>query len=69
MSEKDGLLRRDLRDTGLEEPGVRASDMALVIHEKHFNKYEHWIWDAYGKTRPAAVLTHEGVPLVTLYTR
>lgn len=69
MSMKDGLLRRDLRDTGLEEPGVRASDMALVIHEKHFNKYEYWIWDAYGTTRPDEVLTHEGVPVVTLYSR
>lgn len=69
MSMKDGLLRRDLQDTGLEEPGVRAANIALVIHEKHFNKYEHWIWDAFGTTRPAQVLTHEGVPLVTLYRR
>ena len=69
MSMKDHLLRRDLGDTGLEEPGVRASDLALVIHEKHFNKYEYWIWDAFHRTRPDAVLTHEGVPLVTLYRR
>lgn len=65
----DGLLRRDLRDTGLEEPGVRASDIALVVIEQHFNKYEYWIWDAYGTTRPDFVLTHEGVPLVTVYRR
>ena len=69
MSMKDHLLRRDLGDTGLEEPGVRGSDIALVIHEKHFNKYEYWIWDAFGHTRPEVVLTHEGVPLVTLYRR
>jgi hypothetical protein len=69
MSMKDGFLRRDLRDSGLEEPGVRASDLALVIHEKHFNKYEYWIWDAYLTTRPIAVLTHQGVPIVTLYRR
>lgn len=69
MSMKDGFLRRDLRDSGIEEPGVRAASLGLVIHEKHFNKYEYWLWDAFGTTRPLAVLTHEGVPLVTLYAR
>jgi len=69
MSMKDGFLRRDLRDSGIEEPGVRASDYGIVILEKHFNKYEYWLWDAYGTTRPTAVLTHEGVPLVTVYQR
>ncbi len=69
MSQKDGLLRRDVYDSGMEEPGVRAADIALVIHEKHFNKYEYWIWDAFGTTQPSAVLTHEGVPLVTVYER
>lgn len=69
MSQKDGLLRRDVYDSGMEEPGVRASDLALVIHEKHFNKYEYWIWDAFGTTQPSYVVTHEGVPVVTLYDR
>ena len=41
----------------------------MVIHEMHFNKYEYWIWDFYGTTRPALVLDDEGVPLVTLYER
>lgn len=69
MSMKDGFLRRDLRDSGIEEPGVRAARLGLVIHEKHFNKYEYWHWDAFGTTRPLQVLTHEGVPIVTLYGR
>jgi hypothetical protein len=69
MDVREGLLRPDLRNTGLEEPGVRASDMAMVIHEKHFNKYEYWIWDFYGTARPSVVLDDEGVPLVTLYER
>jgi len=69
MWRRIGLLRNDLRDTGLEEPGVKASDLALVIHEKHFNKYEYWIWDFYGTAQPAMVLTHEGVPIVTVYER
>ena len=69
MSMKDGFLRRDLRDSGIEEPGVRASRLGMVILEKHFNKYEYWHWDAFGTTQPIEVLTHEGVPIVTLYAR
>ncbi len=69
MWKRLGLLRMDIRDTGLEEPGVKASDLALVIHEKHFNKYEYWIWDFYGTAQPAQVLDYEGVPIVTAYER
>jgi 4-amino-4-deoxy-L-arabinose transferase-like glycosyltransferase len=69
MDVRVGRLRPDLRNTGLEEPGVKASDLAMVIHEKHFNKYEYWIWDFYGTTRPTLVLDDEGVPIVTLYRR
>jgi hypothetical protein len=69
MNVREGRLRPDIRNTGLEEPGVKASDLALVIHEKHFNKYEYWIWDFYGTTRPTLVLDDEGVPIVTLYQR
>ncbi len=69
MSQLDGFFRRDVADSGMEEPGVRNSSAALVIHEKHFNKYEYWIWDAYGTTKPSYVLTHLGVPLCTVYER
>ena len=69
MSQLDGFFRRDVSDSGMEEPGVRNSSAALVIHEKHFNKYEYWIWDAYGTTKPSYVLTHLGVPLCTVYER
>jgi len=69
MSQLDGFLRRDIADSGIEEPGVRSSRAALVLHEKHFNKYEYWIWDAYGTTKPSVVLTHLGVPLCTVYER
>jgi hypothetical protein len=66
---RDGRLRPDIRDPGLEEPAVRASDAALVVHEKHFNKYEFLIWDIYRTVRPVQVLTLDGVPLVTVYLR
>jgi 4-amino-4-deoxy-L-arabinose transferase-like glycosyltransferase len=69
MSQLDGFLRKDIADSGMEEPGVRSSRAALVMHEKHFNKYEYWIWDAYGTTKPSYVLTHQGVPLCTVYQR
>jgi 4-amino-4-deoxy-L-arabinose transferase-like glycosyltransferase len=66
---RERRLRADVQDADMEEPGVRASDAALVIHEKHFAKYEYMIWAAYGTVRPAEVLTLDGVPLVTVYTR
>ncbi|MFO0577176.1 MAG: glycosyltransferase family 39 protein [Polyangia bacterium] len=69
VAQREGLLRRDVYDAGIEEPGVRASETAMVVLERHFNKYEYWIWDAYGTTQPSYVLTHEGVPLVTVYER
>ena len=69
MSMKDGLLRRDIVDSGMEESGVRAAEAGLVLHERHFNKYEYWLWDAFASTRPLSVVTHEGVPVATLYAR
>lgn len=69
MDVREGRLRPDIRNTGLEEPGVKASDIAMVIHEMHFRKYEYWIWDFYGTARPSLVLDDEGVPIVTVYER
>jgi hypothetical protein len=69
MHLREGRLRPDIVNTPLEEPGVKASDIAMVIHEKHFNKYEYWIWDFYGTARPSLVLDDEGVPIVTVYER
>jgi hypothetical protein len=69
MNVREMRLRPDINDSGMEEAGVRASDVALVIHEKHFSKYEYWIWDFYGTARPSLVLDDEGVPIVTVYKR
>jgi hypothetical protein len=66
---RDGLLRPDLVDAGMEIDGIRASDAALVIHERHFNKYDYMIWQTYGHLRPIKVLTLDGVPLVSVYRR
>ncbi len=67
---RDGLLRRDLEQTGdAAVGGITQSQVALVIHELHFNKYEYMIWNAYKTIRPVKVLTLDGVPLVTVYDR
>src|SRR6185436_16829921 len=35
---REGMLRRDIRYAGFDEPGIRGSRYAMVIHEKHFGK-------------------------------
>jgi hypothetical protein len=66
---REQRLRADILDAGMEMNGMRASQLALVVHEKHFNKYDVMIWEAYGHVQPAHVLTLDGVPLVTVYRR
>jgi len=66
---RDGLLRPDIRYSGMERPAVDASDHAMVFHELHFNKYDYWIWEAYGTARPVKVLDLDGVPLLSVYMR
>jgi 4-amino-4-deoxy-L-arabinose transferase-like glycosyltransferase len=66
---RDGRLRSDIRDAGMEQPGVDASRASLVVLEKHFSKYEYMIWGPYQTTQPAEVLTLDGVPLVPVYLR
>jgi hypothetical protein len=67
---RDRVLRRDLTITGdARDRGIENSQVALVIHELHFNKYEYMIWNAYKTVRPVKVLSLDGVPLVTVYSR
>ena len=66
---RDGLLRPDIVYSGMELPAIEASTHALVIYELHFNKYDYWIWNAFGTVRPEKVLTLDGVPLVAFYKR
>lgn len=65
----EGLLAANLPDAGHERQGVTRSAIALVIHERHFNRHSYMIWDVYGTVRPAYVLTFQGVPLVSVYVR
>jgi hypothetical protein len=67
--EKLGLLPHGYPDAGHEDAGVAASQLAIVIHEKHFNRHDYMIWNSYGTLRPVFVLTAHGVPIVSLYQR
>lgn len=66
---KSGLLAPGLPDAGHEHAGIRRSKIAIVIHERHFNRHIYMIWDAYGTVKPVYVLTFQGVPLVSVYAR
>lgn len=66
---RDGLLRPDIRYSGMERPAIEQSDAAITIHELHFNKYDYWIWESYGSPIPTKVLTLDGVPLISAYRR
>ena len=67
---REGLVRPGLPDAGHESRGAIArSQVALVIHERHFLRHDILVWRAYGTVRPAYVLTFQGVPLVSVYVR
>jgi 4-amino-4-deoxy-L-arabinose transferase-like glycosyltransferase len=64
-----GLLPRTLPDSGGEQAGVDHSQLALVIHELHFNRHDYMIWKSYGTVQPMFVLRAGGVPIVSVYRR
>jgi hypothetical protein len=66
---EEGLLAKTLPDAGRELVGIRRSKIAIVIHERHFNRHDYLIWEAYQKVQPSFVLLHQGVPVVSVYVR
>ena len=64
-----GLLDPKVKDSGLEQSGVRKSRYAIVVHELHFNRHDYMIWDSYGTVQPVFVLRFQGVPIVSVYAR
>jgi 4-amino-4-deoxy-L-arabinose transferase-like glycosyltransferase len=66
---RDKLLPRSLPDSGREEQGVASSQLAIVVHELHFNRHDYMIWNAYGTVQPVFVLRVDGVPVVSVYER
>jgi hypothetical protein len=64
-----GVLSPGLPNAGHEVAGIRKSKIAFVVHERHFNRHDYLIWQAYGKVQPSYVLLYDGVPLVSVYVR
>ena len=63
------LVPRTLVDAGWEQAGIDRSELAVVIHELHFNRHDYLIWRAYRTVQPIYVLTSDGVPIVSVYRR
>ncbi|MBI2898149.1 MAG: glycosyltransferase family 39 protein [Deltaproteobacteria bacterium] len=63
MFKRDGRLRADIRYA----PTAAGADLALVHHEQHWAFLEYALWDTYRTAVPIKVLTHQGVPIVTVY--
>jgi hypothetical protein len=61
----EGRIRRDLRAAF----APHDSQIALVQHELHMNEVDYSIWVAYGTDAPVYVVTHDGVPIVSIYRR
>jgi len=67
---RQGLIPPSLPDAGHEgNGGIAGSRLAIVIHERHFNRHDYLIWQAYGTVRPIYVLRADGVPIVSVYRR
>jgi hypothetical protein len=58
-------LRPDLRGSGAPSD----AQFSIVHHELHMAEVDYMIWETYGHTNPDYVLTHDGVPIVSVYKR
>lgn len=45
------------------------AEISIVHHEQHINEVDYNIWTEYGTTTPEYVLTHDGVPIISVYRR
>jgi hypothetical protein len=61
--EEEGRIRRDLRPT----LACGDANYALVQHELHMNEVDYDIWIADGSDAPVYVVTHDDVPIVSIY--
>jgi len=52
---------------GVSSPA--EAELSIVHHEQHMNEVDYNIWTEYGSSTPAYVLTHDGVPIITVYRR
>jgi hypothetical protein len=45
------------------------AELSIVHHEQHMNEVDYNIWTEYRSSTPAYVLTHDGVPIISVYHR
>ena len=45
------------------------AELSIVHHEQHINEVDYNIWTEYGSPAPEYVLTHDRVPIITVYRR
>jgi 4-amino-4-deoxy-L-arabinose transferase-like glycosyltransferase len=62
---EEDRIRNDLRGVG----SPTEAEFALVQHELHMNEIDYEIWIGYGTDAPVYVLTHDNVPIVSVYRR
>jgi hypothetical protein len=63
MLREDGRLRSDIEVSW----GVADADFDLIEHELHMNEVDYQIWQAYQSPDTDAVITLDGVPIVSVY--
>jgi hypothetical protein len=63
--QRENRVRQDLIAVG----APHEAQIALLQHELHMNEVDYAIWVAFGSAAPAYVVTHDGVPIVSVYRR
>jgi hypothetical protein len=63
--QRENRVRQDLIPVG----APHEAQIALLQHELHMNEVDYAIWVAFGSDAPAYVVTHDGVPIVSVYRR
>ena len=53
----------------VKEWNTADAELSIVHHEQHMNEVDYNIWTEYRSSTPAYVLTHDGVPIITVYRR
>jgi hypothetical protein len=64
--QNEGRIRPDIRGNAWS---IDGSDYAIIHHELHMIETEVNIWTVYGTTSPEYVVTHDGVPIISVYKR
>ncbi|MCL2778919.1 MAG: glycosyltransferase family 39 protein [Polyangiaceae bacterium] len=52
---------------GVSSPA--EATFSIVHHEQHMNEVDYNIWTEYRSSTPHTVLTHDGVPIITVYKK